>query len=219
MALSPETIETEILQNALIHLGNYYALDRCIDMHHMERELVEFKNDWKHYNPRKPHIPRQGLSLTSLDGGMSGIPDLDSLPEYNALNGTKYGEESFRVPTKAFEKITALSGPLEDFTPHMGRSHLLRLHSGGFFPFHRDAQHLGNGTFRVIAQLTNTEESQFCFLYDRQRIILEPNQLYFLNTKIDHALFSFGNNATLLVMNMIISEAAVNVITHNLLSK
>ena len=43
--------------------------------------------DYVKYNPRKP-IARYGLSLTSLDGGLSGIPDLDSLHEYNQENKT-----------------------------------------------------------------------------------------------------------------------------------
>ena len=44
--------------------------------------------DYVKYNPRKP-IARYGLSLTSLDGGLSGIPDLDSLHEYNQENNKK----------------------------------------------------------------------------------------------------------------------------------
>ena len=34
--------------------------------------------EYVQYNPRKP-INRYGLSVTSLDGGCSCIPDLDSL--------------------------------------------------------------------------------------------------------------------------------------------
>ena len=32
------------------------------------------------YNPRKD-INRYGLSITSIDGGVTGVPDLDSLPD------------------------------------------------------------------------------------------------------------------------------------------
>ena len=31
------------------------------------------------YNPRKD-VNRSGLSITSIDGGVTGVPDLDSLP-------------------------------------------------------------------------------------------------------------------------------------------
>ena len=47
---------------------------------------------WVQYNPRKP-IARWGASITSLDGGTSGIPDLDSLKEYNKEHGTDYTEK------------------------------------------------------------------------------------------------------------------------------
>ena len=54
------------------------------------------------YNPRKDY-PRQGLSITSLDGGLSGRPDLDSVYEYNKENGTEWTERDFKVPTPVYE--------------------------------------------------------------------------------------------------------------------
>ena len=45
---------------------------------------------WVKYNPRKDGYNRYGLSVTSADGGFSGIPDLDSLREYNKINGTTF---------------------------------------------------------------------------------------------------------------------------------
>lgn len=70
----------------------------CCELNLESLQLQDFENDWKQYNPRKP-IARWGLSLTSLDGGMTGNPDLDSLFEFNRLNGTKYGESGGHLPS------------------------------------------------------------------------------------------------------------------------
>ena len=42
------------------------------------KDLEPFNNAWCPYNVKKPNN-RWGLSITSLDGNLSGIPDLDSL--------------------------------------------------------------------------------------------------------------------------------------------
>ena len=65
----------------LSSLGDIVPLDFTVDILKVKEQLKQFKNDWKQYNPRKS-IDRQGLSITSLDGGLSGIPDLDSLFVY-----------------------------------------------------------------------------------------------------------------------------------------
>ena len=70
------------------HLGNTFPLDFSINIKKLKEQLQDFDADWKQYNPRKPNN-RQGLSITSLDGGLSGVPDLDSLFEYNKQNNTK----------------------------------------------------------------------------------------------------------------------------------
>src|SRR5210317_771029 len=84
---------------------NYGHLARFGDMIELEvttdaELLIGWANnfDWVKYNPRKD-VNRWGLSVTSLDGGLTGIPDLDSLYEYNKENGTTYSERDFNVPT------------------------------------------------------------------------------------------------------------------------
>ncbi|MBX3032387.1 MAG: hypothetical protein KF865_00555 [Bdellovibrionaceae bacterium] len=75
-------IKRLLLLQAMSALGPAVELGFHIDAGQFERDLQAFQGDWKPYNPRK-NIARQGLSLTSLDGGLGGIPDLDSLMEYN----------------------------------------------------------------------------------------------------------------------------------------
>src|SRR6056300_469298 len=114
--------------------GNFIELDVTTDA----EKLVAWANDfeWVKYNPRKD-VNRWGLSLTSLDGGLSGIPDLDSIYEYNKENNTNYGERDFVVKTPAYyyNSLQTLIDPIEQ---HIFRSHIIRLDPGGFFPAHRD---------------------------------------------------------------------------------
>ena len=215
----PENFTNEILYNALTSLGQFYALENCFDPGSTLEALKKHEADWKPYNPRKTNVLRQGLALTSLDGGLSGIPDLDSLKEYNAEHGTHYTESSFRRPTPVLLDHAAIRNPIEKFVPYLGRSHFLRLGEGGYFPFHRDSVHLNADTFRLIALLPGCESGQFCFLFDHQRIFMEVGQLYFLNTKVEHALFSFGKSALLMVLNVILSEESVRAVMGSLLSR
>ena len=58
--------------------GDVLPLKFKLDMKKFKEGLKLFDDKWVQYNPRK-NIPRYGLSITSLDGGFSGVPDLDSL--------------------------------------------------------------------------------------------------------------------------------------------
>ena len=62
----------------LSNLGDVVPLNISVNIEKTRKELEYFKDEWKQYNPRKPN-PRQGLSITSYDGKLSGIPDLDSI--------------------------------------------------------------------------------------------------------------------------------------------
>ena len=87
--------------NHLALLGAHYSLKFDLLHPHEIVKTMEDQFDFVKYNPRKP-IDRWGLSLTSLDGGMTGIPDLDSLFEYNKEHNTSYVEKDFIVQTAAY---------------------------------------------------------------------------------------------------------------------
>lgn len=215
--LTNEQIQYGILYHSLLSLGDFYPLNIFLDPLAVTSGLEHFSDHWRHYNPRKPHIPRLGISLTSLDGGTSGVPDLDSIKEFNSLYGTNYNEDSFSAPTPVWKQVDQLR-KLDLFLPHLGRSHILKLNQGGYFPFHRDGVGLvgAHTTFRLIAVLDKCGSGQFCFLYDERRIFLEPGWLYFMNTNIEHALMSFGNDSTILVLNVKLSKESVELVVGNL---
>lgn len=157
--------------------------------------------EWKVYNPRKSNN-RFGLSVTSLDGGYSGIPDLDSLIEFNKVNETDYGESQFNKRTPIVDIIPELPVLLDSFKA-VGRCHFLRLDSGGFFPPHRDnGSQLPSHSFRVIVPLMNTSQRDWKWLQGDTSLRLETGKTYCINTSKEHSVFSFVDNCVLFVMNI-----------------
>jgi hypothetical protein len=181
-------------------LGPIVPLNGAFEPRRVQSELQNFKDHWKPYNPRKPGLNRWGLSLTSLDGGMSGVPDLDSLKEYNSLNGTSYSEDQFTVRTPALMETPELRKVL-DLLPPLGRSHLLRLGKGGFFPPHRDTAWLEPECFRVFANLNFTRNSH-SFVLDQRQYFLDPGCLFVINTTLAHSLVSFHDFSEFLILNI-----------------
>lgn len=147
--------------------------------------LIDTKSDevnWVQYNPRKP-VARWGASLTSLDGKNSGVPDLDSLKEFNTLNNTNYCEKDFQTKTHLFKYFDFLEPRFD-----LGRSHLIRLGAGGYFPYHRD---FDSETFRLIYTISGCEEQNLVWIQHDRVIKLQNNRWYYINTKMVHSVFSF----------------------------
>jgi hypothetical protein len=180
------------------------------------QEILDLHTEWKQYNPRKS-INRYGLSVTSLDGGYSGVPDLDSVLEFNKLNNTKYTESDFNVKTDIVKKIPNLDELLNLLSPNIGRCHFLKLNAGGFFPPHRD-----NGTavpstsFRIIVPLGNTRRKDWHWVQDGKLLNLTTGKTYCINTTKEHSVFSFADNCCMLVFNVLASAKNIQFITQHL---
>src|SRR4051794_29187150 len=114
-------IKRLLLMEAMAGLGTSVELDFRISEEALKVELNKLTDEWRPYNPRK-EISRHGLSLTSLDGEMTGVPDLDSLLEYNRLNNTRFDEADFTQPTRALQELRSLAAVLDPFAPYLGRS-------------------------------------------------------------------------------------------------
>lgn len=171
----------------LTQYGNFIELDVTTDA----ELLVAWANDfdWVKYNPRKD-VNRWGLSITSLDGGLSGVPDLDSLYEYNKENNTNYKEEEFKTPTPVLNK--QIYDILKPWDGYYYRTHFLKFGPGGFFPPHRDWNyHTGTpDNFRLIMPLRNVNPPSFNFVYEDKTLHWETGRMYFLDTQRMHYLFN-----------------------------
>lgn len=184
----------------LSNLGDVVPLNINVDIGKTRKELEYFKDEWKQYNPRKPN-PREGLSITSLDGKLSGIPDLDSLIEYNKLNNVRIKEIDINVRTPVAEKVRSIT-PLLDIFDTLGRSHFIRLNQGGFFPPHRDSKILDITCFRVITLCHNCKRSDFNFIYEDRLLNLKPGVPYYINTRKVHNVFSYVDDSVQCVLNV-----------------
>ena len=167
------------MSSDLNNYGQIIQLDLPVDID----ALKSVNYNWVQYNPRKKN-DRFGCSITSLDGGDSGTPDLDSVSEYNRINKVSLNESNFNVPTV---HATPFNYFLNNFK--VGRSHYLKLNHGGHFPWHRD---MDSDTFRIIYTIQNCDKESLVWLQDDRVLPLDSGRWYYINTKVQHAVVSFS---------------------------
>lgn len=208
--------EQMYLKHKLLFLGDIVLLqfDHLLNLKEMRDKISLNKNHFKTYNPRKKGYSRYGLSLTSRDGGFSGVPDLDSLYEYNRLNSTQFDEPDFRRWTPLFKGCPSLLKIMEPFHNYIGRSHILRLDKGGFFPPHRD---LSDTAFRLFISLCK-DATEYVFLLEKKVCFFQPGRVYFINTDLSHSLFSFVDESLFIVFNIDLCKEAVSAVYQSLSS-
>lgn len=170
------------------------------------QNILDKHPGWVKYQPHKPNN-RFGLSVTSLDGNFSGEPDLYSLREWNQMHGTNYWEADFKVRTNLVEFIPELNPFLDFFGSSLGRVHFLKLNAGGFFPPHRDnGAIVDSPTFRILVPINNFGKNQMKWIQEEEVLPLETGRTYFINTTRPHSLFSFTDDCTMLVLNVLATK-------------
>ena len=139
------------LYDTIARYGDLIPLNFNLKYNIFEEGLKLFDDKWVKYNPRKK-IDRYGLSITSLDGGFSGIPDLDSLKEYNKEHNLRLNEPDFKTLTPFWPYVESV---LSKFKNHLGRTHIIKMSAGGQFPPHRDHWHREVPTCRLFIPIYN----------------------------------------------------------------
>ena len=200
------------LYDCLTRYGDCYELNFEVDKKLIDNELLFFKNDWVQYNPRK-NIPRYGLSITSLDGGLSGIPDLDSVREYNIKNNLKLDEIDFNKKTEVWDLVDA---GLKEFDGHLGRTHFIRMDQTGCFPPHRDQYSREINSFRLFIPIKRCNPPDSYFILDNKILNFTVGKVYFINTCKEHTIFTTGEYSLFVVANIILSEESVDKVLNNL---
>lgn len=196
--------------------GKVVGLDMFVEDSSEFIKDTEINYQYVKYNPRKP-IERYGLSITSLDGGLSGRPDLDSLLEYNKENNTSYTEGDFRVPTPIYYD-DRLKNVIKPFEGLLTRTHILKLNPGGFFPAHRDSYY-DLKYFRIIVPLSNVNPPLVYFILDDIVINsnMEEGRAYFVDTVKAHTIFNCSFDPSYwLVLNVDCVKEAVDIVVKNL---
>jgi len=198
--------------NSLLSFGDLIPLKIRCDVKKLFNEVKDFK--YLQYNPRKD-IKRYGLSITSLDGNMDGI-DLDSIKEYNKENNTEYDELSFQAFTSVYYESQEIQKITEPFLGHIGRSHILHLPEGGYFPPHRDLPVYveQQNSLRVLVPLKGCNPPDMYFMYEDKPLHFEHGRAYFLNTNKAHNLFAF-KDSYMIVLNIKTSEEVYQILGDN----
>jgi len=120
------------------------------------------------------------------------------------MHGTSYREADFKARTNIVDFIPELNPFLDFFGKSLGRVHFLRLDAGGFFPPHRDnGAIVDSPSFRVIVPINNFGKNQMKWIQEEHVLSLETGRTYFINTTRVHSVFSFTDNCTMLVLNVI----------------
>lgn len=200
-------MDNTILYSTLTRFGSYYPLRLSSEQngHNIATEL-ESNFEWVQYNPRK-NINRQGLSITSLDGGLSGIPDLDSLYDYRKETGISLNETNFNVKTPVYEYFKDWLDPIQKY---LGRTHVIKLNRGAYFPPHRDNKHSNIESFRLFLPLTYTSEQNF-FLLEDKKLEFTNGKMYFIDTALMHTVFNTDDYPFyFVVVNVVLSKESVD---------
>ena len=206
------------LFDTIARYGDIIPLNYKLDYKKFEEGLKLFDDKWVQYNPRK-NIPRYGLSITSLDGGFSGRPDLDSLKEYNIEHNLNLDEPDFKTLTPIWPYVESV---LSKFKNHLGRTHIIKMSAGGQFPSHRDHYDREIPTCRLFIPIYNCNPPFNYFILDDNLLRFDHGRLYFLNTCKEHIVFTSGRGGNqqsmFIVANLILTEESTDLILHNMRS-
>lgn len=185
----------------LLSMSDWQELNLNFNPKKLLQELDLFKSDWKRYNSHKPNNNRWGLSVTSLDGGLSGIPDLNSLHNYNELHGTTLSDLDITTPTAVWDDCEEVKRILDPIKPWVLRTHFLRMDQGSFFPDHVDMQRMNFDyhTIRLTA-FVNVNEYHFKWIYDDRLIKCNNGSIWFFNSHKKHSVFSTHDGMMIMVI-------------------
>lgn len=198
--IDEEMFETQIAMNRLSMMSDWQELPG-FNYNKMLKEIEPFKDDWKRYNPKKEGNNRWGLSVTSMDGGLSGVPDLTSLLNYQEQTGIELHNHDITEPTMVWETSEELQKVLAPWEKWVTRCHFLRLDRGGYFPEHYDInkEHFDYEEIRLVG-FVNANQYDFKWVYDGQVFNGNSGELWYFNANKRHSVFSTRDGIMLLVV-------------------
>tara|TARA_B100000003_G_C10860328_1_gene342783 strand:+ start:183 stop:797 length:615 start_codon:yes stop_codon:yes gene_type:complete len=204
------------MYNDLLTYGDFIQLKNSCNSKELLEEIKDFV--WYKYNPRK-NVERYGLSVTSEDGKLTG-KDLDSLYEYSKEMGKIYDEDDFTTFTDVYYKSKQVQKLVDPFKPWLCRTHFLNFRKGGYFPPHIDnrGKH-GKQFIRLLVPIRKCNPSFLYFMYEDKLLNFNRGYTYFLNTNKKHAIFSFSDDSTMLVMNIKCCQESIDKIHELMLWK
>lgn len=195
-----EDIKCELQLSAL---SVFETLDFHLDINAFSKELKEsgWSDRWTPYLRRDGvSNDREGLLLVGLEGDTPN--DSLSMPEARKRVGKKLKETDFTCKTELYHKLPSLHPLLEQFET-LGRTMIVKVNAGGWFPPHKDSPMLTRESLRIVVfagQKTDTESYQWWM--DGRLCPIAPNWAYYVDTRKTHRTNSWMNDSMHIVVNI-----------------
>lgn len=196
LKISQEDLMCELQLDAI---GGWEALDFKLDPYKWECDQEAIKDLWRPFQPKEGIInDRDAILLFGMEGDGPSSPA--GLAQYHKKLGYIPEEAELCYPTGAEKLLTCCKEVFDYFGP-LGRSFLIRLNAGGFYPRHRDHLLLNRDTFRLIAFLGDAQDNLEWEVSGYVKQFL-PNTVYYVDTRKMHRLSSWQHNSAMVVMNV-----------------
>lgn len=213
------TIERAILWNSLTQVGDQVKTKWRIDPHRVEQQLEQFEDNWCPYNAKKDtHNNRWGLPVTSHTGDVMDNYHLNSFGHMQKYHDIEMKEENFTTPTEVYHAIPDIAKLVDEFSPDIGRVHLLRVNKGGFFPPHRDYPGVAPEYFRLLCVFGRCSPENYVQMIDGKPMYPESGYVYLTNFQLDHSVFSFSDNLYSLILTVKLNERTHKLVMQNLMN-
>lgn len=187
-------------EQQLALLGDFSKLRFRINLKEFDSEISQYKDAWVPYLPREGEHPnRQGLMLWGLEGDSPS--DSLSLPEARKRAGKKVFEADFKYPTPLYKNLYSVQDLCDYFAP-LGRTFLIRVNAGSYFPPHRDHPYLTRDCFRICAFLKNTGSEEFEWIHNHKQLPINPGDVIYVDTTKEHRTHAWVNDSIHLIMNI-----------------
>lgn len=214
--MTNEELERSALWHGLLGMGSYVKTKWRIDPHVVESQLEKFKDNWCPYNAKKDSVNnRWGLPVTSHTGDVMDNYHLNSFGYMQKYHDIEMKEENFTTPTEVYHSVPDIKNLVDVFAPDIGRVHVLRIDRGGFFPPHRDFADISPEYFRLLTVFGRCSPENYAQIVDGRLIYPEPGWTYFVNTQLDHSVFSFSDNLYCLILTVKLNERTADLILKN----
>jgi hypothetical protein len=214
--MTNEELERAALWNSLVNLGSFVKTKWYFDHYFVEQQLSQFEDSWCPYNAKKDTVNnRWGLPVTSHTGDVFDNYHLNSFGHMQKYHDIEMKEENFKMPTQVYHAIPEIKKLVDVFAPDIGRVHFLRIDKGGFFPPHRDFQGTSPEYFRLLTVFGRCSPENYVQMVDGCPLYPEAGWTYFMNTQLDHSVFSFSDNLYALILTVKLNERTQKLIMSN----
>ena len=214
--MTQEELERAARWNSLVNLGPFVKTKWHLSPTTVESQLEQFKDNWCPYNVKKDTVNnRWGLPVTSHTGDVMDNYHLNSFGYMQKYHDIEMKEENFITPTAVYHAIPDIKNLVDVFAPDIGRVHILRIDKGGFFPPHRDFQGISPEYFRLLTVFGRCSPENYVQMVDGRPLYPEAGWTYFMNTQLDHSVFSFSDNLYALILTVKLNERTHDMILKN----